>query len=238
MRLRTPVEVSLWTTITALMTRARSSDSFASIAAGSAPWRQSPARKLHLEAPAGRHLSPQSREMAGLGHQHRVAGRERVDDRGFPGAGSGGREDQSRARPCGTKSGNRRALPCRACRTRDRGDRSPACPSPGAPGPAPGSGQESAGRGVPAVRSRYLRHPDQRGGDRSRSIRPIKHSFRRVTTVNCVNFPGDLGPESSRHGTLRTASAHFRPTLPRSRRLGLDSTSGHIGWIWRPAIDA
>ena len=41
-RLVAPVEVSLWTTMTALILRALSSVSLASIAAGSAPWRQSP----------------------------------------------------------------------------------------------------------------------------------------------------------------------------------------------------
>ena len=42
MRLVTPVEVSLWTTITALNEWLRSSASLASTRAGSTPWRQSP----------------------------------------------------------------------------------------------------------------------------------------------------------------------------------------------------
>ncbi len=55
-------------------------------------------------APVGRHefqvelellgdALPQHRELAGLGEQHLVAGRERVDDGRFPGAGAGRRED-------------------------------------------------------------------------------------------------------------------------------------------------
>src|SRR6478752_10547958 len=43
-RLVAPVEVSLWTTMTALMACAVSRASTASIAPGSAPWRQSPGK--------------------------------------------------------------------------------------------------------------------------------------------------------------------------------------------------
>src|SRR5258708_15253757 len=45
MRLTTPVEVSLWTTQTALIAWERSSASLRSIACASAPWRQSPGMK-------------------------------------------------------------------------------------------------------------------------------------------------------------------------------------------------
>src|SRR5262249_18522154 len=41
-------------------------------------------------------LLPQRGEMTGLAHQHAVAGRERVDERRFPGAGSRGRVDHYR----------------------------------------------------------------------------------------------------------------------------------------------
>ena len=58
------------------------------------PWDE-----LDLEAQARRHLSPQRRKLAGLGHEHPVARRERVDDGGFPRAGSGGGIDHHRA--CG-----------------------------------------------------------------------------------------------------------------------------------------
>ena len=40
--------------------------------------------------------APQHRELAGLGHQHLVARRQRIDDRGFPGAGSRRRIDDDR----------------------------------------------------------------------------------------------------------------------------------------------
>ena len=96
MRLVTPVEVSLWTTITALMSRALSSASFASIAAGSTPWRQSPGMKSTSRPHRSRHLPPQRGEMAGLDHQHLVARRQRVDDRRLPGAGSRRRIDDDR----------------------------------------------------------------------------------------------------------------------------------------------
>ena len=41
-----------------------------------------------------RQLLPQMGEPAGAGHQHAVAGRQRVDHRRFPRAGAGGREDR------------------------------------------------------------------------------------------------------------------------------------------------
>ena len=44
--------------------------------------------ELDLEPELRRHLLPQRGEMAGLVHQHAVARRERVDERGFPGAGA------------------------------------------------------------------------------------------------------------------------------------------------------
>ena len=40
--------------------------------------------EIDLDAPAPGHVVPQRREMAGLDHQHLVAGRERVDDRRLP----------------------------------------------------------------------------------------------------------------------------------------------------------
>ena len=52
--------------------------------------------ELGLEADAFRHLLPQRGELAGLHHQHLVAGRQRVDQRGFPGAGAGGGVDDHR----------------------------------------------------------------------------------------------------------------------------------------------
>ena len=45
--------------------------------------------ELGLEPELLGHLLPQRRELAGLDHQHAVAGRERVDQRRFPGAGAG-----------------------------------------------------------------------------------------------------------------------------------------------------
>ena len=42
------------------------------------------------------HLLPQRGELAGFHHQHLVAGRQRVDERGFPGAGSGRGVDDHR----------------------------------------------------------------------------------------------------------------------------------------------
>ncbi len=44
--------------------------------------------ELGLEAELLRHVLPQRGELAGLHHQHAVAGRERVDQRRFPGAGA------------------------------------------------------------------------------------------------------------------------------------------------------
>ena len=46
--------------------------------------------ELDLQAEPLGQLVPQRGEMAGLEHQHPVAGRERVDERGLPGAGARG----------------------------------------------------------------------------------------------------------------------------------------------------
>ena len=54
-------------------------------------------QEVDLDAPARRHLPPQGGEMAGLDHQYLVAGRERVDDRGLPGARARGRKDEDRS---------------------------------------------------------------------------------------------------------------------------------------------
>src|SRR5579864_6035154 len=51
-------------------------------------------QSLDLEAEALRHVDPQMRELTEAGGEDPVAGRERVGERGFPGAGTGGREDE------------------------------------------------------------------------------------------------------------------------------------------------
>jgi len=53
---------------------------------------------LDVEAEALRHVAPERREVAGLERQHPVAGRERVDQRGLPGAGARRRVDDHGAR--------------------------------------------------------------------------------------------------------------------------------------------
>ena len=52
--------------------------------------------ELRLEPELGRHVLPQAGELAGLDHQHAVAGRERVDEGGFPRAGAGRGVDDDR----------------------------------------------------------------------------------------------------------------------------------------------
>ena len=52
--------------------------------------------EFRLEAELLRHVLPQRGELAGLDHQHAVAGRERVDQRRFPGAGAGRGIDDDR----------------------------------------------------------------------------------------------------------------------------------------------
>ena len=98
MREMAPVEVSLWTTHTALMVWPLSSRRRASMAAASAPLRQSRGDELRLQAELDRHVLPQRGEVAGLVHQHLVAGRERVDERRLPRAGAGRGIDEHRAR--------------------------------------------------------------------------------------------------------------------------------------------
>ena len=46
-----------------------------------------------IEPELGRHLHPEHRELPGLAHQDLVAGRQRVGEAGFPGAGAGRRVD-------------------------------------------------------------------------------------------------------------------------------------------------
>ena len=58
--------------------------------------RQSVLMNSGLQAELLRHLLPQRGELAGLHHQHAVAGRQRVDQRGFPGAGAGRGVDDDR----------------------------------------------------------------------------------------------------------------------------------------------
>jgi hypothetical protein len=53
--------------------------------------------QLDLEAEAGGHACPECGEVAGLAHQHAVAGRERVHQRRLPGSGARVRIDDDRA---------------------------------------------------------------------------------------------------------------------------------------------
>ena len=98
MRLVTPVEVSLWTTQTAFSRCSRSAASFSATCAGSTPCRQSPGTNS-MSSPSRVAICRHSaREMTGLDHQHPVARRQRVDERGLPRPGAGGRIDDHRAR--------------------------------------------------------------------------------------------------------------------------------------------
>jgi hypothetical protein len=68
----------------------------ASIAAASTPERQSPGTNSVTMPSLLRHLLPQGGEVAGLEHQHAVAGRQGVDEGGFPRAGARAGEDDDR----------------------------------------------------------------------------------------------------------------------------------------------
>ena len=52
--------------------------------------------ELRLEAELLGHLLPERRELAGLDHEHAIAGRQRVGERRFPGAGAGRGVDDDR----------------------------------------------------------------------------------------------------------------------------------------------
>ena len=54
--------------------------------------------EFRLEPELDRHVLPQGGELAGLDHQHAVAGRQGVDQGGFPGAGAGRGIDDDRVR--------------------------------------------------------------------------------------------------------------------------------------------
>ena len=95
----TPVDVSLCTTHTALMRCAASARRRCSIRSACTPRRQLFGRPVSASMPGSamnsgcepealRHLLPQRREVAGLVHQHRVAGAQRVDQRRLPRAGA------------------------------------------------------------------------------------------------------------------------------------------------------
>ena len=88
MRVVTPVDVSLWTTSTALIACARSSASFASTTRRIDAAAPVAGHEVDDEAELLRHRAPERREVAGLEHQHAVARRQRVDERGFPRAGA------------------------------------------------------------------------------------------------------------------------------------------------------
>ena len=143
----TPVDVSLCTTHTALIACPVS------------------ARKLRLDLgrvgavppvagkevdgqrqPLGE-LVPQRGEVAGLGHQHAIARRQRVDERRFPRAGARRRVDDDVAARSGTRASCRRAPSCRAPRTRGRDGRSSGGRSRAARDRARWSGPGSAGSG-------------------------------------------------------------------------------------------
>src|SRR3982074_3294500 len=80
-----PVDVSLCTTITALMRCWRS--------AARAPPPPVPGHEIDVQLEFLGNAEPQHRELPGLGHQHLVARRQRIDDRGFPPTRPGGRDE-------------------------------------------------------------------------------------------------------------------------------------------------
>ena len=147
MRLVTPVEVSLWTTQTALMPvlavggqlllDQRRVDAVPPVAG----------HELDLEPEPRRHLPPQRREMAGLEHEHMVARRQRVDQRRLPRPGARRRVDHDGAvgleHPLHAGDDllpERRRIPA-------RDGRSSASRSPATPGRARWSAPGSAGNG-------------------------------------------------------------------------------------------
>ena len=54
--------------------------------------------EVDLEPELHGHVAPERGELAGFDHQHRVAGRQRVDERRLPGAGAGAGIHDDRAR--------------------------------------------------------------------------------------------------------------------------------------------
>ena len=93
---RQPVEVSLCSTQTALISFLVSLRSASSMAFGSAPMRQSVEMNSGLSPMLSAIFFHSVAELAGLHHQHAVAGIERVDQRRLPGAGAGGGVDDHR----------------------------------------------------------------------------------------------------------------------------------------------
>ena len=102
-----PVEVSLWTTQTALIFFSPSLRRRASIWSAldaAAPVRRFGQQRVAAggdqdfgrQAEARRHLLPERREVAGLDHQHGVAGTQGVDQRRLPRAGARRRVDDDR----------------------------------------------------------------------------------------------------------------------------------------------
>ena len=73
MRLQTPVDVSLCTTITARIECPGSEASSAASCSGSAPWRQSPGDGGDLEAEVGSNVAPQGGELADVEAHDAVA---------------------------------------------------------------------------------------------------------------------------------------------------------------------
>ncbi len=94
-RVRQPVEVSLWTTHGldgVALVLAQALLDLMRVGADAPIGRDD----FGLEAEAVRHLLPQHGELAGLDHQHMIAGRQRVGEGCFPGARTGRRINDDR----------------------------------------------------------------------------------------------------------------------------------------------
>ena len=149
MRLTTPVDVSLCTTTTAFSSRARVVfqpllERFRRRASAPRAW-----HVLDDEAEPLRDLPPRDvREPAGFENQNAIAGRQRIDERRFGGAGTRRRKNHDRVRACGRRLSAARAPRGQARRTRVRGDRSSPARSLSAHDRERSSALESAGNDV------------------------------------------------------------------------------------------
>ena len=155
-RLVTPVEVSLWTTMTARIdgvVAARISSRPLGVGAV-APVARHP---LDLEPEPLGHAAPQRREVAGLEREHAVAGGERVDERRLPRAGARGRVDDDG--PVGLEDvpAALRAPRARAARSPGRDGRSSGRRSRAGRGRARSSARGSGGSAVRCGGSRVAR---------------------------------------------------------------------------------
>ena len=181
-------------------------------------------QELDLEPELRRHLLPQRREVAGLDHQHAVAGRQRVDQRRLPRAGARRGIDHDRLRVLNTRFMPGEHVLAERRRTPGRDGRSSGGRSRAARGRGRWSGPGSAGSGGRRDRCRWViasilsrQRLDERPLD-------LPSAFARGATASLACRAAAQGARRRGPVRRRRAAAATRPT-PRSTRSSRSASS-------------